>query len=59
MAVAAQVTDGLAVSVVTMGDGSAATVTGSTTVELTLLGLIVEGGLEVAAAATASPTLSP
>lgn len=47
------------VSVDTAGDGSQATVTGATTVDLTLLGLFVDGDLEVSARATASPSLSP
>lgn len=55
----AQSGSGIAVSVVTEADGSAATVTGSTTVELTLLRLVVAEGFEVSAAATASPVLSP
>jgi hypothetical protein len=59
MAVAAQAAPGVSVSVVTAGDGSAATVSGSTTVELTLLGLVVSDGFEVSATATAVPALSP
>jgi hypothetical protein len=59
MAVAAQAAPGVSVSVVTAGDGSAATVSGSTTVELTLLGLVVSDGFEVSATATAAPALSP
>lgn len=58
-AVAAQDAPTVSVSVVTAADGSAATVSGSTTVELTLLGLIVSDGFEVSATATAVPALSP
>lgn len=47
------------VSVVTAGDGSAATVSGATVVELTLLRLVTPEGIEVSATATASPALSP
>lgn len=46
-------------SVATAGDGSGATVSAGTTVDLTLLALLVEGDLEVSATATVSPTVSP
>lgn len=49
----------LGYSVTTAPDGSQATITATTTVELTLLALLADGGLDVAATATASPTLSP
>lgn len=45
--------------VVTAADGSEATVTGRTTVELTLLGLFTDGAIEISARATVSPLLSP
>lgn len=45
-------------SVVTAPDGSEATITAVTTVDLTLLALLVEGELDVSARATAEPTLS-
>lgn len=45
--------------VVTESDGSAATISAATTVDLTLLALLVDGGLEVSAVATAVPTLAP
>lgn len=59
VSVSAQDMEGIVVSVSTAGDGSSATVTGSTTVDLTLLGIVVEGVFDVSATATASPTLSP
>lgn len=46
-------------SVVTAGDGSQATVTTATSVELTLLSLLADGDLEISAHATASAVLSP
>lgn len=49
----------LSVDVITAPDGAEATVTALTTVELTLLGLLVDGDLEIAARATAAPALSP
>lgn len=50
---------GVTVSVETSPDGSEATVTGASSVELTLLGLLVDGELDLSARATVSPTLSP
>lgn len=49
----------VAYAVATAPDGSRATITAATTVDLTLLALLVEGALEVSATATASPMLSP
>lgn len=49
----------MAVAVVTAADGSSATVTGTASVDLTLLALVVDGAVDVSATATASPTLSP
>lgn len=46
-------------SVVTAPDGSEATIEAGTTVNLTLLAVLVDGDLEVSARATAEPTLSP
>lgn len=46
-------------SVVTAPDGSEATIEAGTTVNLTLLAVLVDGELEVSARATAEPTLSP
>lgn len=58
--VAAQAaTPPVAVDVITAGDGSEATVTGVTAIDLTLLGIFVDGDLEVSARATVSPSLSP
>ena len=57
--VSAQDTELIVVAVVTAADGSSATVTGSTTVDLTLLAIVVDGAFEVSASATASPFLSP
>jgi hypothetical protein len=51
--------DRIRIWVVTAGDGSAATVTGTAGVELTLLKLVAPGGIEVSAIATAVPQLSP
>lgn len=45
-------------SVVTAPDGSEATIEAGTTVSLTLLGVLVDGDLDVSARATAEPTLS-
>lgn len=45
--------------VTTTADGSEATVTGRASVELTLLGLLTEGAIEVSARASVSPVLSP
>lgn len=59
VAVAAQAAPKVAVSVVTAGDGLSATVSGWTTVDLTLLGLIATDALEVSATATAAPAVSP
>lgn len=59
-AVAAQpagVVDGY--SVETAADGSAATISVSATVDLTLLGLLVDDRLAIGAEATASPVISP
>jgi len=50
---------GVTVSVETSPDGSEATVAGASSVELTLLGLLVDGDLDLSARATVSPTLSP
>lgn len=47
------------VSVETSPDGSEATVVGASSVELTLLGLLVDGDLYLSARATASPAISP
>lgn len=59
-AVASQPGDGsVEVIAVTASDGSSATVTGSTVVELTLLGLVVSEDVEVSASATARPAVSP
>lgn len=58
-AASAQDLDGISVAVATAGDGSQATVVGSTSVELTLLRLVVSESLEVSATATATPVLSP
>lgn len=49
----------IVLEVVTAGDGSEATVTGRTAVELTLLGLLTDGAIEISARATVSPVLSP
>lgn len=49
----------LAVTVTTATDGSSAEVTGSTSVRLTLLGLLVADDLDLAATAAAVPTLVP
>ncbi|MFP3914155.1 MAG: pilus assembly protein TadG-related protein [Actinomycetota bacterium] len=40
-------------------DGSTATIETAATVDLTLLGLLADAGLDVAATATAAPTLEP
>lgn len=45
-------------SVVTAPDGSEATIEAGTAVSLTLLGVLVDGDLDVSARATAEPTLS-
>ncbi|HEX2154838.1 MAG TPA: pilus assembly protein TadG-related protein [Acidimicrobiia bacterium] len=59
-AVAAQSGEGIVdYRVTTVPDGSRATVTASTQVELTLLALLADGPIEVSAHASASPTLSP
>jgi hypothetical protein len=50
---------GVFLEVTTAADGSEATVTGRTAVELTLLGLLADGAIEVSARATVSPVLSP
>lgn len=47
------------VSVETSPDGAEATVVGASSVELTLLGLLVDGDLDLSARATASPAISP
>ena len=49
----------VAIAVVTAPDGSEATVTGSTAVGLTLLGLVVGESIDISATATAQPALSP
>ena len=49
----------VAVAVATAPDGSEATVTGSTAVKLTLLGLVVGESIDISATATAQPALSP
>lgn len=51
--------DSIRVWVVTAGDGSSATVTGTAELELTLLKLVAPGSIEVSATATAIPQLSP
>lgn len=48
----------LELSVVTAPDGSEASIEAGTTVDLTLLGILVDGDLDVSARATAEPTLS-
>lgn len=48
----------LELSVVTAPDGSEASIEAGTTVNLTLLGILVDGDLDVSARATAEPTLS-
>jgi hypothetical protein len=50
---------GVFLEVTTAADGSEATVTGRTALELTLLGLLADGAIEVSARATVSPVLSP
>ncbi|MGH8912308.1 MAG: pilus assembly protein TadG-related protein [Acidimicrobiia bacterium] len=59
VSVSAQDPESIVVAVVTAADGSSATVTGSTTVDLTLLAIVADGAFEVSATATASPILSP
>lgn len=49
----------IVLEVVTAADGSEAIVTGRTAVDLTLLGLLTDGAIEVSARATVSPVLSP
>lgn len=49
----------LAYRVATAPDGAAATISARATVDLTLLALLVDRGLEVSAVATATPTLQP
>lgn len=46
-------------SVTVAGDGSEATIQAATSVNLTLLALLVEGDLEMSASATARPTVAP
>lgn len=59
-AVAAQSGEpGFGYEVITASDGSEATVTTWTDVDLTLLALFTDGAIEVSAHASASPTLSP
>jgi hypothetical protein len=57
--VAAQSPAGIVVDVAVAGNGSSATVSGVTTVELTLLRLVSSEPLRVEAAASAEPVLSP
>jgi hypothetical protein len=46
-------------AVTVAADGLSARVTGTTTVDLTLLGIITEGPLQIGARATVAPVLSP
>ena len=57
--VAAQSPAGMVVDVAVAGDGSSATVSGVSTVELTLLRLVSSEPLRVEATASAEPVLSP
>lgn len=58
-AVAADADFAVALSVVVAADGSSATVEGATAVDLTLLGILTDGPLEVTARASALPVVSP
>lgn len=46
-------------AVTVAADGLSASVTGTTTVDLTLLGIITDGPLQIGARATVAPVLSP
>ena len=46
-------------AVTVAADGLSASVTGTTTVDLTLLGIIADGPLQIGARATVAPVLSP
>ena len=59
LAAGAQGTPAMTLDVVTAADGSSAVVSGSASVELTLLRLVVDDSLELSATATASPALVP
>lgn len=58
-AVAADADFAVTLSVVVAADGSSATVEGATAVDLTLLGILTDGPLEVTARASALPVVSP
>lgn len=49
----------MVLAVTVAADGLSASVTGTTTVDLTLLGIITDGPLQIGARATVAPVLSP